>query len=82
MAASTHADLEAALMAWADRLAAKQRDLHLLQHNLIELAENLTKMARIIDEVRALQQGEPIAQTATVVRPALKLVPRPERDDR
>ncbi len=76
-APNTQADIEQALLDWQMRLAEKERVLALLQRNLISWSESLTKMARIIDEVRALQQGEPIASSATVSRPALRLVPPP-----
>jgi len=72
---STQEDAERALMAWAERLSAKERTLNLLQHHLFELMESVTKMARLIDEIRVIERGEPIASSASADRPVLRLCP-------
>jgi len=72
----THADLEAALMAWSERLAEKDRVLSLLEQNLVAWSESLAKLARVLDEIRSLQHGEPIAATGS--RPQLRLVKKGE----
>jgi hypothetical protein len=70
---STQEDAERALMAWAERLSAKERTLNLLQHHLFELMESVTKMARLIDEIRVIERG-PAVGAETGARPALRLV--------
>ncbi len=69
------AEVEGALLQWSERLAEKERTLLAMQTLLIDWSENLTKMARIIDEIRVIERGESHAAASTEDRPTLRLVP-------
>ncbi len=73
-----YATQEQALLDWHQRLAEKERALLAMQRLLIDWGNSLTRMAQVLDEIRTIEGGEPVASRATGDRPALKLVPHPE----